>query len=762
MATVTETFVTTIDDATAVTHAISGVTIAAGKLGVLRFGFQSDSVTVVSVVDDAGNTWRIATSAHSVSGDNQTGVMAFLTVPAAGLSGATITITLSATATLAAHLAYFTSDVGWPVTALVLDKAISVNTGLVAPWSSGVAPVTAQADDLLVGMAYAGSATNGGSSTPSGSWIEENEQNLTHGYKLVTEWQHVTATGAYAATGTWSAAEIAVCCFAAFKTYVAPTARPDVVFSSPDSSSGVIPASAASAWGFGSRVEALGAWPFDVALTGISFEVDEVLAVDTTREVLIEIATGDPGSEVTKVQIPYSFRNDTAVGYYSQDHVEIFFPEPVVITAFTRLSVRIADSKTTANNYDAFKIFFREIAAVSSTPIAGSDSATGTENAVVVVSLAGSDVGAGSQNGALASAISGSDSGTDSETATVRFLVAVTDANGTVTETAAIAVPISGADVGSGSEIASILTTMFANDIATGDDTSTVLAAISGSDANASVVENAVYQYLFGVFDTNEPTVENAVLVYLVSGAESGSGSDSGSRVASYTGNDAGTGVNTGSLQAAESGSESATGSDGSLVIVRLSSAETGVGADSGGVLGGQMFLTGFDSAAGQEIASLVASTFGADSGLGIDAFSNLAKAGFDQASGSETSAIDRSFVVDDSGSGVESADITAIVQALENGIGEDTGLLALTVFKFGADFGVGSDFATVFEKIEAFVRSLLAAGFEKPQLVAAGIDESIIHSVIEADKGRLVSATEEIVEIPASMYEKPKLTGGR
>jgi len=762
MATVTEHLVGTTDDAAATTHTITGVTIAAGKLAVLRFGYQSDSITIVSVTDNAGNTWRVATSAHSNSGDNQTGAIAYLTVPAAGLSGATITITLSGSATLASHLTYWDSDVGWPATAFVLDKAISVNTGLVTAWSSGSAPTTAQADDLLIGMAYSGGSINGGSSTPAGSWTEENEQNLTHGYKLVTQWQHVTATGAYAANGTWSAAEIAVCCFAAFKTYVAPTARPDVVFTSPDASSGVVCSTPASAWGFSAYAEALAAWSFDIAITGISFEVDEALAVDTTRELVIEIATGDPGSETTILQIPYSFRNDTNVGYYSQDHVEIFFPEPVVITSPTRLSARIADNKTSATTYDAIKVFFREIAAVSSTPIAGSDSGSGTENAVVTVSVPGSDAGSGSQNGVLASAISGSDSGTDSETGTITFLVAVSDSNGTVTDTATITVPISGADTASGSDAAAIIASILASDAGSGANTSNILAALAGLDANASVVENATYQYAFGVFDTNGPTVENAVLVYLASGTDSGSGSDNGSLAASEAGTDTGAGTNTGSAQASVSASESGTGSEGSLVVVALQGSDSGVGATSGGVLGGQVFVTSFDSGAGQEIAALVASALGTDSGIGIDNFTSLAKSGFDQASGSEISAIDRSFVVDDSGSGIESADITAIIEALENGIGDDTGLLAVTVFKFGTDFAVGSDFAMVFEKIEAFVRSLLAAGFEKPHLLAAGIDEGILRRVLQAEKSKLVSAAEEKFEIPSTMHEKPKLTGGR
>jgi hypothetical protein len=222
VATVTETFVTSVDQVTGTTHAISGVTVPAGKLAILRYGYQSDTVTTVSVTDDAGNTWGVAVSVHSSSGDTQTGAIAYLVVPAGGLNGATVTVTLSATSTFAGDVAYFDSDVGWAPQASVLDLTSGFNTGLVTSWTSNATATTTQADELLVGVAYSGGAVNGGSSSASGGWTEEQEHNLTHGYKLVTEWQHVTSTGAYAATGTWSAAEIAACCIATFKTFVAP------------------------------------------------------------------------------------------------------------------------------------------------------------------------------------------------------------------------------------------------------------------------------------------------------------------------------------------------------------------------------------------------------------------------------------------------------------------------------------------------------------------------------------------------------------
>lgn len=80
-------------------------------------------------------------------------------------------------------------------------------------------------------------------------------------------------------------------------------------------------------------------------------------AVDTTYEVLFEIATGATSSEVLVVQVPCSFRADTLVGYVPSNFV--VFPEPVEIAANTRLSVRVAQSlATTSQTYSGIKIMY--------------------------------------------------------------------------------------------------------------------------------------------------------------------------------------------------------------------------------------------------------------------------------------------------------------------------------------------------------------------------------------------------------------------
>lgn len=81
-------------------------------------------------------------------------------------------------------------------------------------------------------------------------------------------------------------------------------------------------------------------------------------AADVTYEVLFEIATGLAAAEVLIAQVAGSFRGDTLVGYVPEGRV--IFPEPKVVAANTRLSVRIAQSlATTSNTITGFKILYQ-------------------------------------------------------------------------------------------------------------------------------------------------------------------------------------------------------------------------------------------------------------------------------------------------------------------------------------------------------------------------------------------------------------------
>jgi len=218
VANVTETFLQAVSQATGASHVISGVTIPAGKLAVLRMVYGSESRTITSVVDSAGNTWSQALNKVGTGlGCSYSIWYCVLTNP---LSAGTITTTISAAgATWGADLAYFDSDTGWLPQASVLDvvKSNAVNNN--ANWTTGATPARTQAEEIGVGGCHRINV-NGGTSTPVAGWTEESERAVTNvetNNKLVSQWQKFSATGTDACAGTWSAAEYWVCGVATFK-----------------------------------------------------------------------------------------------------------------------------------------------------------------------------------------------------------------------------------------------------------------------------------------------------------------------------------------------------------------------------------------------------------------------------------------------------------------------------------------------------------------------------------------------------------------
>lgn len=134
----------------------------------------------------------------------------------------------------------------------------------------------------------------------------------------------------------------------------------------PASANGLSPISSASAWAYGSYVEASASLASDIYVIGIAFQVTNTPSLDVTHESLFEIATGAGGAEVTKIQIPYSHRPDTLVGYYLDSSLQVFLPEDFLIAAGTRVVVRATDSLASAITYGGVKIMYRE----GATPVA--------------------------------------------------------------------------------------------------------------------------------------------------------------------------------------------------------------------------------------------------------------------------------------------------------------------------------------------------------------------------------------------------------
>jgi len=132
----------------------------------------------------------------------------------------------------------------------------------------------------------------------------------------------------------------------------------------PAAAAGISVTTNATAWVLGEATLSTGLTS-DIYVIGLAFQVTNTPALDTTHETLFQIRTGGVGSEVVQIQIPYSHRPDTLVGYYSDSTLKVFLPEDFLIPANTRISVTAACSLASAITYAGIKLMYREGAAAA-------------------------------------------------------------------------------------------------------------------------------------------------------------------------------------------------------------------------------------------------------------------------------------------------------------------------------------------------------------------------------------------------------------
>jgi hypothetical protein len=124
----------------------------------------------------------------------------------------------------------------------------------------------------------------------------------------------------------------------------------------PQNESGKSLLSSATIWAYGSWVTIATHTKVDIYIYSLQFQVTSSLPTDTNYELLFDIGVAqDPNTLVTKLQVPYSFRNDTALQYY-QDTKVAHFPEPFLVPALSRVAVRVTDSVSTALTYNGVKL----------------------------------------------------------------------------------------------------------------------------------------------------------------------------------------------------------------------------------------------------------------------------------------------------------------------------------------------------------------------------------------------------------------------
>jgi hypothetical protein len=128
----------------------------------------------------------------------------------------------------------------------------------------------------------------------------------------------------------------------------------------PNTASGLNITSSAVAWQFSPWKLLIKNVPNDIYVTGITFEMNFVLAADdTTYEHLFEIGVGPFHEPVTKIQIPHSVRRDTNVSMYMSIPYNCFLPEPYYIPAGSTVSIRLARATATAVSYNGIKMFYQ-------------------------------------------------------------------------------------------------------------------------------------------------------------------------------------------------------------------------------------------------------------------------------------------------------------------------------------------------------------------------------------------------------------------
>lgn len=101
------------------------------------------------------------------------------------------------------------------------------------------------------------------------------------------------------------------------------------------------------------------------AIYGIVGQCHYVPNVDTTHEGVFELYI-NTGSDLI-AQLPFSFRSDTAVGYYS--NLAVYLPEPFFLPRASSLWIRIVDSNASGGaTYSGVKVLFEPLASTVAIP----------------------------------------------------------------------------------------------------------------------------------------------------------------------------------------------------------------------------------------------------------------------------------------------------------------------------------------------------------------------------------------------------------
>jgi len=168
-----------------------------GALLLVRGFTLSNFAPFTSVTDTQSNSYSIDLTT-AISSPSRSVNIASCVVAHALTSSDTITIHNSGTFACSASFAYVTADSGWRATPL--DKTAG-STNTTSPYSSSSTSTTSQTQEFLAGLVEVAGGSI--SITPDSPWVSEQNTFVQFGGDtLCTTYQIVSATGAYANTGT--------------------------------------------------------------------------------------------------------------------------------------------------------------------------------------------------------------------------------------------------------------------------------------------------------------------------------------------------------------------------------------------------------------------------------------------------------------------------------------------------------------------------------------------------------------------------------
>lgn len=113
-------------------------------------------------------------------------------------------------------------------------------------------------------------------------------------------------------------------------------------------------------WQYGSWRAFCCQTPITIQIAGVTFAAGGVLvSSDTTYQFVIDIGIGNVGSETTILQVPYSYRGDTAADIENSTQT-IMFPETYTIPEASTISARLASSTASESMYHMRLIYLAE------------------------------------------------------------------------------------------------------------------------------------------------------------------------------------------------------------------------------------------------------------------------------------------------------------------------------------------------------------------------------------------------------------------